>query len=70
MITKSEHDGQWTDFLTEKDRNLIINIWFKREIETQYDQDVPKLYKSLVFGRIKDKVSDTLDQESLEIIVI
>lgn len=70
MMTKSkDEDSRWPGFLTKKDCNLMIRLWFKKEIEQQYDHKVQKLCKTPGFGLMKSNQPRDLDQESLENVV-
>ena len=70
-MTESEQEGQWPGFLSNKNCNLIIQLWFRKEIEKRYGRNVQKLCKSSGFGLIKSskEESGVLDQEPVKKIV-
>lgn len=62
MMTESkDEDGQWPGFLTKKDYNSMIRLWFRKEMEQQYSHNVQKLYKTPGFGLIKSNQPGNLD---------
>lgn len=69
MMTKSERNGWWLGFLAKKNCNLIIRLWFKREVESQYGREIQKLCKSSGFEMIKNLEFSALDWEPLKTII-
>lgn len=67
MKTESKQDSQWQDSLSKNTHDLIIWLWFRKEIEKQYSYEVQKLCKSSGFGLIKnEKKFSILDLEPSE----
>ena len=69
MLTKSEREGCWPDFWTYKNCNLMIRLYFRREIESRYSNEVQKLCKSSGFGQADKDWPGDLNQKPLENIV-
>lgn len=69
MMTELKCGACWLNFITYKDCNVIIKLFFKRKIEKKYTEKVQKLCKTFKFGKVDKSWPRDLNQELFEDIV-